>query len=69
MIRNDPLAKSVMFITKCHQTPYYSMIHKNIPMRFPDCSPKGRIDGTEEGNILRFETERIYQYLLKDFGG
>lgn len=38
-------------------------------MRFPDCSPKGRIDGTEEGNILRFETERIYQYLLKDFGG
>ena len=32
---------SVLFLTPCHTTPYYSYIHHNISMRFFDCSPKG----------------------------
>lgn len=31
--------KSVLFLTPCHATPYYSTLHRNLPMRFLDCSP------------------------------
>ncbi|XP_050208020.1 mannosyltransferase APTG1 [Mercurialis annua] len=31
--------KSILFLTPCHATPYYSTLHFNIPMRFLDCSP------------------------------
>jgi phosphatidylinositol glycan class B len=34
---------SVLFLTPCHTTPYYSYIHKAIPMRFLDCSPPGTL--------------------------
>ena len=30
---------SVLFLTPCHSTPYYSFLHKNIPMRFLTCEP------------------------------
>lgn len=55
-LRKDPEVTSVLFITKCHHTPFYSALHKNIPMRFPDCSPKGRLAGTEEGLMLERRT-------------
>ncbi|CAN4084330.1 unnamed protein product [Withania somnifera] len=32
-------AKSILFFTPCHATPYYSTLHRNIPMRFLDCTP------------------------------
>ncbi|XP_024976970.1 GPI mannosyltransferase 3 isoform X3 [Cynara cardunculus var. scolymus] len=31
--------KSILFLTPCHATPYYSTLHQNLPMRFLDCSP------------------------------
>ncbi|KAM7472857.1 hypothetical protein LguiA_011040 [Lonicera macranthoides] len=31
--------ESILFLTPCHATPYYSMLHQNLPMRFLDCSP------------------------------
>ncbi|KAJ9540669.1 hypothetical protein OSB04_027175 [Centaurea solstitialis] len=31
--------KSVLFLTPCHATPYYATLHRNLPMRFLDCSP------------------------------
>ncbi|KAL4458160.1 hypothetical protein ABPG75_013025 [Micractinium tetrahymenae] len=34
-----PLSTSVLFLTPCHATPYYSHVHAAIPMRFLDCSP------------------------------
>lgn len=37
----DP-ATSVLFLTPCHATPYYSHVHLPVPMRFLDCSPPGR---------------------------
>ncbi|KAL8556966.1 hypothetical protein ACS0TY_004442 [Phlomoides rotata] len=31
--------KSILFLTPCHATPYYSTLHYNLPMRFLDCTP------------------------------
>ncbi|XWS35740.1 hypothetical protein CRYUN_Cryun20dG0022100 [Craigia yunnanensis] len=31
--------KSILFLMPCHATPYYSTLHRNLPMRFLDCSP------------------------------
>ncbi|KAG9441821.1 hypothetical protein H6P81_017675 [Aristolochia fimbriata] len=32
--------RSVIFLTPCHATPYYSSLHSNVPMHFLDCSPR-----------------------------
>ncbi|EXB94916.1 GPI mannosyltransferase 3 [Morus notabilis] len=42
--------KSILFLMPCHATPYYSTLHRDIPMRFLDCSPsedKGVIDESD----------------------
>ncbi|KAL5183030.1 GPI mannosyltransferase 3 [Glycine soja] len=31
--------KSILFLMPCHATPYYSMLHHNLPMQFLDCTP------------------------------
>ena len=31
--------ESIEFLTPCHATPYYSHIHRRVPMHFLDCSP------------------------------
>jgi phosphatidylinositol glycan class B len=51
-IRHDPSAKGVLFLTECHLTPYYSITHKNIKMRFPDCSPVPRLAGNDENTLF-----------------
>lgn len=33
---------SILFLTPCHTTPFYSYIHRPIFMRFFDCSPPGK---------------------------
>ncbi|XP_049359842.1 mannosyltransferase APTG1 isoform X2 [Solanum verrucosum] len=43
--------KSVLFFTPCHATPYYSTLHRNLPMRFLDCTPsdeKGALDESDQ---------------------
>jgi len=32
--------KSILFLMPCHSTPYYSTLHRNIPMQFLDCTPR-----------------------------
>lgn len=32
--------KSILLLTPCHSTPYYSILHRNLPMRSMDCSPR-----------------------------
>lgn len=49
-LRHDDKVKSVLFLTECHHTPFYSVVHKNIKMRFPDCSPIRRINKTDENS-------------------
>ncbi|CAM8942477.1 unnamed protein product [Rhodiola kirilowii] len=42
--------QSVLFLMPCHATPYYSMLHHNLPMRFLDCTPsedKGTLDESD----------------------
>lgn len=42
--------KSILFLTPCHATPYYSMLHQNVPMQFLDCTPseeKGVLDESD----------------------
>ncbi|XP_027069635.2 mannosyltransferase APTG1-like isoform X1 [Coffea arabica] len=42
---------SVLFLTPCHATPYYSTLHHDIPMRFLDCTPseeKGYLDESDK---------------------
>ncbi|XP_015883938.3 mannosyltransferase APTG1 [Ziziphus jujuba] len=31
--------RSIIFLMPCHATPYYSTLHRNIPMHFLDCTP------------------------------
>ena len=38
-VRTDSSVSSILFLMPCHSTPFYSHIHKNIHMRFLDCSP------------------------------
>lgn len=41
-LRNDDvltLKDSVLFLTPCHSTPFYSFLHKEIPMKFLTCEP------------------------------
>ncbi|XP_055822992.1 mannosyltransferase APTG1 isoform X2 [Solanum dulcamara] len=43
--------KSILFFTPCHATPYYSTLHRNLPMRFLDCTPgdeKGALDESDQ---------------------
>lgn len=37
--------KSILFLTPCHATPYYSMLHQNVPMKFLDCTPSSEEKG------------------------
>ena len=32
---------SILFLTPCHTTPFYSHVHRPLSMRFLDCSPPG----------------------------
>lgn len=37
--RSEEDVRSILFLTSCHATPYYSHLHRDLPMRFLDCSP------------------------------
>ncbi|XP_068659058.1 mannosyltransferase APTG1 isoform X2 [Aristolochia californica] len=42
--------RSILFLTPCHATPYYSSLHHDLPMWFLDCSPsneKGTLDESD----------------------
>ncbi|RRT83998.1 hypothetical protein BHE74_00013070 [Ensete ventricosum] len=32
--------RSILFLMPCHSTPYYSILHHDLPMRFLDCTPR-----------------------------
>jgi phosphatidylinositol glycan class B len=54
--------KSILFLMPCHSTPYYSTLHRNIPMQFLDCTPsaeKGELDESDQFlvNPLGFASE------------
>lgn len=46
--------ESILFLMPCHATPYYSTLHRNLPMRFLDCSPREGKGITEPDESDRF---------------
>ncbi|KAK6151508.1 hypothetical protein DH2020_014143 [Rehmannia glutinosa] len=61
--------KSILFLTPCHATPYYSTLHQNIPMRFLDCTPseeKGILDESDRflNDPFRFVTRLASNWTL-----
>ncbi|XP_031128009.1 GPI mannosyltransferase 3 isoform X3 [Ipomoea triloba] len=46
----DGNVRNILFLTPCHATPYYSTLHRNLPMRFLDCTlseEKGMLDESD----------------------
>jgi phosphatidylinositol glycan class B len=41
---------TLLFLTPCHATPYYSHLHHPVPMRFLDCSPPQHAAATAQLN-------------------
>ncbi len=46
--------KSVHFLMPCHSTPYYSHLHRNIPMWFIDCSPPYMVKPQNERQQIKY---------------
>ena len=62
---NGENMKGIYFFTGCHNMPYYSHIHKNITMGYPDCSPnitKGYVSAAE----ALFRSPEGYAKLILD---
>ncbi|KAH6587837.1 hypothetical protein BASA61_006190 [Batrachochytrium salamandrivorans] len=63
-------ALDILFLMPCHSTPFYSYIHRNIPMRFVTCEPplgisdpKGYLDETD---ILYNNPLHFFQTYFED---
>ena len=39
LVHENSSLNNVAILTECHQTPYYSFIHSNITLSFPECAP------------------------------
>lgn len=53
---------SVLFLTPCHATPYYSSLHVHKHMRFMDCSPQEFRDAVYQANRKDMEWIRVPGY-------
>ncbi|KAJ6226426.1 gpi mannosyltransferase 3 [Anaeramoeba flamelloides] len=64
----DNKEMDVMFLTQCHATPWYSHIHKNISMSFPDCSPRLKeLNNLGKVPDSQFFEEQTLKYVTKKF--
>lgn len=51
--------QSVTFLMQCHATPYYASLHRNLTMRFLDCSPRSDSDNDNSVEELIDESDRF----------
>ncbi|KAI7903719.1 Alg9-like mannosyltransferase family-domain-containing protein [Cokeromyces recurvatus] len=60
-IRNEPSVQSVGVLMPCHSTPWYSIVHKNIPMWFLTCEPPlaNTMDEADEFYASPFEFLKV----------
>ncbi|XP_031394344.1 GPI mannosyltransferase 3 isoform X2 [Punica granatum] len=63
---NDRL-KSILFLMPCHATPYYSALHRNIPMRFLDCSPSEERSIPDESDGFMMDPSGFASELAKNW--
>ncbi|CAK7338082.1 unnamed protein product [Dovyalis caffra] len=62
--QNDKV-KSILFLTPCHATPYYSTLHYDLPMRILDCSPSEEKGIPDESD--RFMMDPIRRFFHAHF--
>eukprot|EP00850_Spirogloea_muscicola_P018611 SM000172S03084 [mRNA] locus=s172:193184:196341:+ [translate_table: standard] len=43
---------AVTFLMPCHSTPFYSHLHRNVPMNYLDCSPRGLEAGASDSTAF-----------------
>ncbi|KAI8926169.1 Alg9-like mannosyltransferase family-domain-containing protein [Entophlyctis helioformis] len=51
--------EDILFLMPCHSTPYYSHLHRDIPMRFVTCEPP---IGVPDRKAYRDETDVLYDH-------
>ncbi|CAN6725330.1 unnamed protein product [Malus baccata var. baccata] len=61
------LSKEVLFLMPCHTTPYYSMVHRNLPMRFLDCSPSEEKGNPDESDQFMMDPVGFTSELAKNW--
>ncbi|MCL7051557.1 hypothetical protein MKW94_012140 [Papaver nudicaule] len=59
--------KSVLFLAPCHATPYYSTLHRNLPMRFLDCSPSENREIPDESDLFMMDPVGFVSDMAKDW--
>lgn len=67
-VKDKPNTINVYILDTCHMTPFYSYIHKNITMSFPDCSPdnRKREGGSDTDKLIRNPLEFVNQIFDND---
>lgn len=67
-IKDKPNDIKVYILDTCHMTPFYSYIHKNITMSFPDCSPQSRLRerGSGTDRLIKNPAEYVKQQFKDD---
>ncbi|KAJ8446054.1 hypothetical protein Cgig2_017556 [Carnegiea gigantea] len=59
--------RSVLFLTPCHATPYYSVLHQNVPMRFLDCTPSEQTGIPDESDRFMLDPVGFMSEFAKRF--
>ncbi|XP_049932426.1 mannosyltransferase APTG1 isoform X2 [Nymphaea colorata] len=58
---------SVLFLMPCHSTPYYSTLHRNISMRFLDCSPSAEEGYVDESDSFLLDPAKFTSLMALDW--
>ncbi|KAL5697329.1 Mannosyltransferase aptg1 [Ranunculus cassubicifolius] len=64
----DNKVKNILFLMPCHSTPYYSTLHRNVTMRFLDCTPSDENKGVpDESDQFMMDPVGFVSELVKDW--
>ncbi|CAK9140301.1 unnamed protein product [Ilex paraguariensis] len=59
--------KSILFLTPCHATPYYSTLHRDLSMRFLDCTPSEEKGIPDESDLFMMDPVGFASELSKNW--
>lgn len=63
----DDKVKSILFLMPCHATPYYSTLHRNLPMRLLDCTPSDNKEILDESDRFMMDPVGFVSELSKNW--
>ncbi|KAM1519977.1 hypothetical protein ACFX15_022233 [Malus domestica] len=58
---------NILFLMPCHATPYYSTVHRDLPMRFLDCSPSEEKGIPDESDQFMMDPVSFTSELAKNW--